>query len=69
MSNTPLKPKATDWDRVKRGAASNSPVEDPLGPYDPNDPAAVSDYWKTATITRGRGGFPVVAHGLSLIHI
>ena len=55
MSNTRLKPKATDWDRVKRGAASNSPVEDPLGPYDPNDPAAVSDYWKTATITRGRG--------------
>ena len=55
MPNTPLKPKATDWDRVKREAASNAPVEDPLGPYDPQDPEAVSNYWKTATITRGRG--------------
>jgi hypothetical protein len=55
MPKTPLKPKATDWDRVKREAASNAPVEDPLGPYDPQDPEAVSNYWKAATITRGRG--------------
>jgi len=55
MPKTTLKPKVTDWDRVKREAASNAPVEDPLGPYDPQDTEAVSNYWKTATITRGRG--------------
>ena len=55
MPKTPLKPNVTDWDRVKREAASNAPVEDPLGPYDPKDPEAVSNYWKTATITPGRG--------------
>ena len=55
MPKTPLQPKATDWDRVKREAASNAPVEDLLGPYDPKDPEAVSNYWKAATITRGRG--------------
>ena len=55
MPKTPLKPNVTDWDRVKREAASNAPVEVPLGPYDPQDPEAVSDYWKAATITRGRG--------------
>ena len=55
MPKTPLMPNVTDWDRVKREAASNAPVEDPLGPYDPKDPEAVSNYWKTATITRGRG--------------
>ena len=55
MPKTPLQPKATDWDRVKREAAGNAPVEDPLGPYDPKDRTAVSAYWKTATITRGRG--------------
>jgi len=55
MPKTPPKPKVTDWDRVKREAARNAPVEDPLGPYDPNDPEAVSAYWKAATITRGRG--------------
>ena len=41
MPKTPLKPEVTDWDRVKREAASNAPVEDPLGPYDPKDPEAV----------------------------
>ena len=55
MPITPPKPNVTDWDRVKREAASDAPVEDPLGPYDPKDPEAVNDYWKTATITRGRG--------------
>ena len=54
MPKTPLKPNVTDWDRVKREAASNAPVEDPLGPYDPNDRTAVRAYWKAATITRGR---------------
>ena len=55
MHKIPLKPKVTDWDRVKREAASNAPVEDPLGPYHPNGPEAVRNYWKAATITRGRG--------------
>jgi uncharacterized protein (DUF4415 family) len=55
MPRIPLKPNVTDWDRVKREAASNAPVEDSLGPHDPNDPEAVSAYWKAATITRGRG--------------
>lgn len=55
MPKTPLKPNVTDWDRVKREAANNAPVEDPLGPYDPQDTEEVSNYWKTATITRGRG--------------
>ena len=26
-----------------------------LGPYDPKDPEAVSNYWKATTLTRGRG--------------
>ena len=55
MPKTPLKPKFTDWDRVKREAASNAPVEDPLDPDDPKDPETVSNHWKAATITRGRG--------------
>ena len=55
MPKTPPKPNVTDWDRVKREAASNAPVDDPLGPYDPKDTEAVSNYWKSATITRGRG--------------
>jgi uncharacterized protein (DUF4415 family) len=55
MPKTPLKPNVTDWERVKREAASNAPVEDPLGPYDPQDAVAVSNHWKAATLTRGRG--------------
>ncbi len=55
MPITPPKPNVTDWDRVKREVASDLPVEDPLGPYDPKDPEAVSNYWKAATLTRGRG--------------
>ncbi|TXI66625.1 MAG: hypothetical protein E6Q48_01740 [Limnohabitans sp.] len=47
----------TDWERVRREAASDTPVvfdaETEL--YDPNDPAAVSDFWAKASIKRGRG--------------
>jgi len=35
------------------------PIDDQTGPYDPNDTAAVSAYWKAATITRGRGRPPM----------
>ena len=51
---------STDRERVKREAAADAPIDDQTGPYDPNDTAAVSAYWKAATITRGRGR-PVVA--------
>ena len=59
MPKTTLKSTGTDWERVKREAATDAPINDQTGPYDPNDTAAVSSYWKTATITRGRGR-PVV---------
>ena len=49
----------TDWDRVKREAAADAPIDDQTGPYNPNDAAAVSAYWHEATITRGRGRPPV----------
>ena len=60
MPNTSPKPTGTDWNRVKREVAQDAPIVDQTGPYDPNDTAAVSAYWKAATITRGRGR-PVVA--------
>ncbi len=53
------KSTGTDWERVKREAAADAPIDDQTGPYDPNDTAAVSAYWKAATITRGRGRPPV----------
>jgi uncharacterized protein (DUF4415 family) len=59
MPKTTTKPTGTDWERVKREAATNAPIDDKLGPYDPNDPTAVNAYWKAATITRGRGRPPV----------
>ena len=59
MPKTITKPTGTDWDRVKREAATDAPIVDQSGPYDPNDTAAVSAYWKAATVTRGRGR-PVV---------
>lgn len=40
---------------MKREALANAPIDDKTGPYDPNDAAAVSAYWKTATLVRGRG--------------
>jgi len=49
----------TDWERVKREAAADAPIDDQSGPYDPNDTAAVAAFWKEATITRGRGRPPV----------
>lgn len=52
------KPTGTDWERVKREAVADAPIDDQSGPYDPNDPAAVSAYWQAATITRGRGRPP-----------
>ena len=60
MPKTLPKPTGTDWNRVKREAATDAPISDHTGPYDPNDSAAVSAYWKAATITRGRGR-PAVA--------
>jgi uncharacterized protein (DUF4415 family) len=59
MPKINLKPTGTDWERVKREATTNAPIDDQTGPYDPNDTAAVSAYWKAATITRGRGRPPV----------
>lgn len=52
----------TDWERVKREAAQDAPVTfDPTAdPYDPNDDKAAADYWRAATIKRGRGR-PAVA--------
>ncbi len=46
----------TDWERVKRDAAQNAPVAfDPaVDPYDPNDAKATTDYWRAATVKRGR---------------
>ena len=59
MPRITTKPTGTDWERVKREAAADAPIDDQSGPYDPNDVAAVSAYWKAATITRGRGRPPV----------
>jgi len=59
MPRITTKPTGTDWARVKREAAADAPIDDQSGPYDPNDAAAVSAYWKAATITRGRGRPPV----------
>ena len=53
----------SDWGRVKREAAQDAPVQFTSSseePYDPNDAIAVTAYWKSATIKRGRGR-PTVA--------
>lgn len=57
MPKTPIKPKATDWERVKSEAALDAPIAHTAvdGPYDPNDAAAVAAYWQQASIKRGRG--------------
>jgi uncharacterized protein (DUF4415 family) len=51
------KPAGTDWERVKREAAADAPIPFAAaeGPYDPNNAAAVSAYWNSSTIKRGRG--------------
>ena len=60
MPKTTTKPTGTDWERIKREAAADAPVDDQTGPYDPNDQAATAAYWQQATITRGRSR-PTVA--------
>ncbi|WP_291939236.1 BrnA antitoxin family protein [Limnohabitans sp.] len=62
MPKTPNKPKATDWECVKREAAQDAVIAHTAsdGPYDPNDTDAVAAYWKQASIKRGRGR-PVAA--------
>ena len=57
MPKTHTKPVATDWERVKREAAQDSPIAHSAadGSYDPNDAAAVAAYWQQANIKRGRG--------------
>jgi uncharacterized protein (DUF4415 family) len=57
MPKTPTKLKATDWERVKREAAQDTPIAHIAadGPYDPNDADAVASYWQEASIKRGRG--------------
>jgi len=61
MPKTVLKPKGTDWPRVRREAAADAPIPHAAtdDPYDPNDDAAVAAYWQQATVTRGRGRPPV----------
>ena len=55
MPKAITKAPGTDWERVKREAAADAPIDDQTGPYDPNDAAAVTAYWQQATIKRGRG--------------
>lgn len=46
----------TDWERVKREAAQDSPIafDAATDGYDPNDPAAVDAHWAGAKVrTRG----------------
>lgn len=61
MPKTISKAKVTDWARVKREAATDIPIPYTVAdsPYDPNDAAAVADYWQSATIKRTRGRPPV----------
>ena len=56
MPKIPTKPKATDWERVKREADQDAPIAHTStdGPYDPNDVAAVAAYWQQASIKRRR---------------
>ena len=62
MPKTLNKPKATDWERVKREAAQDAVIPHTAsdGPYNPNDTDAVAAYWQQASIKRGRGR-PVAA--------
>lgn len=58
----------TDWERVKREAAADAPIDDQTGPYDPNDQSATAAYWQQATITPGRNNAVLrdaVAHGVA----
>ena len=62
MPKTLIKPKATDWERVKREAAQDADIPHTAsdGPYNPNDTDAVAAYWQQANIKRSRGR-PVAA--------
>ena len=60
MPKTTTKPPGTDWERVKREAAADAPVDDQTGPYDPNDQAATAAYWQQTTVAHNRGR-PAVA--------
>lgn len=44
----------TDWTRVKREYDTNAPISHQTedGPFDPNDAAAVAEYWRAAVIRR-----------------
>ncbi len=44
----------TDWTRVKRENARGAaiPYEPGEGPYDPNDPASVREFFSTAVVRR-----------------
>jgi len=44
----------TNWERVRREAAQDSPIPTDLT-QEPYDPAAVTAYWTQASIKRGRG--------------
>jgi hypothetical protein len=35
MPKITTKPTGTDWERVKREAAADAPIDDQTGPYDP----------------------------------
>ncbi len=50
----PSKRSRTDWSRVKAEARAGAPVGfDPkTDPYDPNDPKAVTAFWRGATVRR-----------------
>jgi hypothetical protein len=43
------KPTGTDWQRVKREAATDAPIDDQTGLYDPNDQAATAEGYTVAT--------------------
>lgn len=50
-----MKPQSkTDWERVKREAATDAPLpHDPEADlYDPNDAAVVAAFWKQSTVRR-----------------
>jgi hypothetical protein len=57
-SNKPFPITKEDWEAL--AAASPEPVDDPECPYDPNDPDAVTTYWKDAVLTDGGGPSAVV---------
>lgn len=55
----PLKSK-TDWERVRRESTQKAPIpyHPSDGPYDPNDPEAVSIFFATATGLRRKARGP-----------